>query len=185
MRGIAYGQSLKDQMRAQQANELARYGCVCNSTKVRVNTTDASLFERFKEAYGIYKYEGMQNGKPFYVRIDNSSMATLDRPTLNGNNRPSLGQYRTNGLSTTTTTPSPTAREAAPSKEIRFHLYWDNVEQAWTVGKTMDGRRAYFMTKKKNGANCPADPQTVRKWQYSGTFAWKDDDGMDVGCMRY
>ena len=62
-----------------------RFGCVCNSTLVKFNTTTTKLYNKNKGIYGVYKYAGMQNGKPYYERQD----SVLYPPRPMGTARPS------------------------------------------------------------------------------------------------
>ena len=71
-----------------------RFGCVCNSTLVKFNTTTTKLYNKNKGIYGVYKYAGMQNGKPYYMRQD--SALYPPRPIGTSSSRPGyFGQQST------------------------------------------------------------------------------------------
>lgn len=65
-----------------------------------------------------------------------------------------------------------------------YHLYWDAKEKTWVVGLLMDGKHHVLRvkTKKNHVAKCPADPETLHMWEYSGTLTWHDDKLMRASC---
>ena len=46
----------------------------------------------------------------------------------------------------------------------------------------MDGNDVIMRTKKNSLAKCPADPENLKKWEYSGTISWHSDATMKAAC---
>ncbi|XP_059092832.1 uncharacterized protein LOC131888066 [Tigriopus californicus] len=165
---ISNSASLRDNLRLQKAAQLSQFGCKCNSTLLGFNTTDSGDFKKSKDVFGVYRYEGMLAGKPYYRRLHSDLAPTAGRSSLGSS------------LSQTATTPS-----TAPKKlkeETVYFMYWNPKENNWAIGTTMDGEDIQFKTKKNSVAKCPGDPNAMKTWERSGTFTWHDEPLVKASC---
>eukprot|EP00095_Tigriopus_kingsejongensis_P012023 maker-scaffold1195_size56104-snap-gene-0.17 protein:Tk12023 transcript:maker-scaffold1195_size56104-snap-gene-0.17-mRNA-1 annotation:"hypothetical protein LOTGIDRAFT_236773" len=159
---VASSDNLKNNLRLQKSAQLTQFGCKCNATQLNFNTTDASDFEKSREIFGVYQFEDMIAGKPYFRRL-HSSLAPSGRPSIGSS-----------------TTESPVKKKLG--HETVYFMYWNTKENNWAIGATMDGEDIQFKTKENSVAKCPGDPNATKTWERSGTFTWHDEPLIKAAC---
>jgi len=173
------GEHLDRQLMAAKKVQLKKqFGCVCDHNVILLNTTEAKTYKRYETAFGNYQFMGEQNGKPYYTRV----------PDVPAVGPPRYKRFIGNVNSNTTPRPSHSFAKAAKKAEVQntaqFFLYWDLEAKTWVVGPKMDGKKFVLKVKAKKNheAMCPADPKTLKMWQYSGTLTWHDSELIRAAC---
>jgi len=70
-----------------------------------------------------------------------------------------------------------------PAKTGKW-LFWEDSDRSWNVGPSFAIRDAKFKAKKGSYTNekCPADPNNIQAWTYSGSLSWHNDKHLQIEC---
>ena len=61
-----YCRYYSDELKSSQTSTLTQYGCKCNSSVIKLTSTDPITLGKIPHLLGLYHYDNTHQGKPFY-----------------------------------------------------------------------------------------------------------------------
>jgi len=209
--------SVQDMVELTQAETLEKQGCKCSSPRLELRhddseskTTYESVKAKHKDrVFGVYLYEGMREGRPFYKldlegkslagtvtrnkrsprigRVDGGSSSTTQRPWNYGGGR-SSSQSSTRGSTGWTNIPIQRVSSSPSRTLVPRYLYWESKAKQWLISPQVGATAsaAEFGSAPGSKELCPADSDDV--WQTkvpslrSGSDRWLPDSAIKLSC---
>merc|ERR1719233_1454188 len=209
--------NVQDMVELTQAETLEKQGCKCSSPRLELRhddsetkTTYESVKAKHKDrVFGVYLYEGMREGRPFYKldlegrslagtvtrskrsarigRVDGGSSSTTQRPWNYGGGR-SSSQSSTRGSTGWTKIPIQRVSSNPSRTVVPRYLYWEPKAKQWLISPQVGATAsaAEFGSAPGSKELCPADSDDA--WQTkvpslrSGSDRWLPDSAIKLSC---
>eukprot|EP00090_Calanus_glacialis_P019961 TRINITY_DN3064_c0_g1_i2.p1 TRINITY_DN3064_c0_g1~~TRINITY_DN3064_c0_g1_i2.p1 ORF type:complete len:699 (-),score=174.03 TRINITY_DN3064_c0_g1_i2:66-2090(-) len=194
--------NVQDKVELTQAETLNKQGCKCSSPRLELRHDDSetkTTYESVKAkhnsgVFGVYLYEGMREGRPYYKldlqqkslpgtmtrpnfpqtrkkrsprigRVDGGSSSTTQRPWNYGSGR-SPSRSSSHGSTGWTNIPIQRASSTTSVTVVPRYLYWEPKAKQWLVSPQVGAAvaSAEFGSAPGSKAVCPAD-STDEVWQ--------------------
>jgi len=92
----------KRQLSDEGTAQLKLLGCKCTSPSLELKTNDTAVIAKFNSTFGIYHFDGMHQGKPYYRKPSrhHNVRLTLKNYFVNQSTRMKPSRFKTNEILT-------------------------------------------------------------------------------------